>query len=130
MVPRVRWLYTTCLGEDFLWKGLCNLVDIGLDANLLQASHLGLSELSDVAIEGVLDGDCQLWFSKTWSPVWAREQHEGAWWFNRQNTGGKGKTRGRRNASTYEDNCDFGCHCVGDERCGFRVTKGYDTRWI
>lgn len=44
----------TDLGEDFFGKSLCDLVDVGLNASLGQASLLSLCESLDVAIHGVL----------------------------------------------------------------------------
>lgn len=32
------------LGQDFFWEGLCDLVDVGCDANLGETSLLGLSD--------------------------------------------------------------------------------------
>lgn len=42
------------LCEDLLWKSFGNLVDIGINAGLLQASSLGLCKSDDMAIEGEL----------------------------------------------------------------------------
>lgn len=44
----------TNLGQDFLGKSLWDLENVGLNTGLLKASLLGLSELLDVAIHGVL----------------------------------------------------------------------------
>jgi hypothetical protein len=43
------------LGENVLGQGLCDLIDIGLDAGLGQASLLGFGEGLDVAVHGVLE---------------------------------------------------------------------------
>jgi hypothetical protein len=45
------------LGEDLLGESLGDAVEVDLAAGLADALGLGLSELLDVAIRGVLDGD-------------------------------------------------------------------------
>lgn len=45
------------LVEDLLGEGLGNLVDVDLSAGGLGTLLLGLGELPDVAVHGVLDGD-------------------------------------------------------------------------
>ena len=86
-----------------VWQARYVLVEIGLDANLLETGLLSLGQLLDVAVHGVLDDEDQ-------PQCFSRGGVGCCSTAGRQGWDGMGRRGQRRALVTHIDDCDFGRH--------------------